>query len=383
MRPWRTGWLLATSLLLGPSAALAADSAVAFTDAERARIVGLGPWPPAIARDPSNRVSGQARAIDLGRRLFFDPRMSPVGYVACVSCHAPDRAFADLKPRAHGLADLERNTIALANLRLQRWYGWGGSSDSLWLASLRPILDSREFDGSAASVTRLFRRDEELARCYRTVFGLPPTGDEERILVNVGKALAAFLETLQTGRTPFDDLRDALARSDAVPSGYSIPAQRGLRLFVGRAGCVDCHRGPNFSDGAFHATGAPPLIAPSPPDRGRADGARLLVASRYNLAGPFSDAPRRPATSVDINKSPGDAGFRTPSLRNVAVTAPYMHNGRVESLADAIRQHAVGHTLGALSSDGDVADLVAFLQTLTDADGERRHVPPSQTACPP
>lgn len=374
------GWLLSASLLLGPLPAPATDSAVAFTDAERARIVALGPWPPPAVRDPSNRVSGRARAIDLGRLLFFDPRMSPVGYVACVSCHAPDRAFADLKPRAHGLADLERNTIALANLRLQRWYGWAGLSDSLWMASLRPILDAREFDGSATSVTRLFRRDERLARCYRTAFGVAPAGDEERTLVNVGKALAAFLETLNTGRTPFDDFRDALARGSSAPAGYSASAQRGLKLFVGPAGCVDCHRGPNFSDGDFHATGAPPSIAPGPPDRGRAEGARQLAASRYNLSGPYSDAPRRPATPADTGRRGLDAGFRTPSLRNVAVTAPYMHNGRVESLDAAIRQHAIDR---APRGDGEVADLVAFLHTLTDADGERRRVAPSSDPCPP
>jgi cytochrome c peroxidase len=379
----RAGGLLATGLLLGPLAVRAADPAVEFTDAERARIVALGPWPMATVRDPSNRVSGQPRAIDLGRRLFFDPRMSPIGYVACVSCHAPDRAFADLKSRAHGLADLERNTIALANLRLQRWYGWGGSSDSLWMASLRPILDPREFDGSAASATRLFRRDAELAHCYRTVFGEPPTGDEERVLVNVGKALAAFLETLQTGRTPFDDIRDALARGTAVPVAYPATARRGLRLFVGRAGCIECHNGPNFSDGDFHATGAPPPIAPAPPDLGRADGRRLLAASRYNLSGHFSDAPRRPFAAAYVAQDSNGA-FRTPSLRNVAVTAPYMHNGRVETLDDAIRQHAITRTIGGSApDDGEVADLVAFLRTLTDADGERRHVAVSSNACPP
>jgi cytochrome c peroxidase len=76
--------------------------------------------------------------------FLLDPRMSPSGYMACVSCHQPDRAFTDAKARAHGLADLERNTIALANLRQQRWFGWGGArDDSLWMASLRPIFDPR------------------------------------------------------------------------------------------------------------------------------------------------------------------------------------------------------------------------------------------------
>ena len=107
--------------------------------AERQQILTLGPWPPAPRRDPGNRASGRPMAIELGRQLFRDARMSPVGYIACVTCHQPDRAFTDLKPRAHGLADLPRNTPALANLGLQRWYGWGGASDSLWMASIRPM----------------------------------------------------------------------------------------------------------------------------------------------------------------------------------------------------------------------------------------------------
>src|SRR5262252_2682541 len=223
------------------------------------QVIALGPWPPQLRRDPGNRVSGDAMAIELGRQLFRDPRMSPVGYIACVTCHQPDRAFTDVKARAHGLADLPRNTPALANLRLQHWYGWGGASDSLWMASIKPILDAREFNGNAALVTRLFAREPELAACYRRVFGVSPLHRPERTVVNVGKALAAYVETLVTGRTPFDDLRDALARGDAQQAiaAYPPAALRGLQLFVGRGGCVGCHSGANFSDGEFHPGVAP------------------------------------------------------------------------------------------------------------------------------
>lgn len=117
--------------------------------------------------------------------------MSPVGYISCLTCHQPDRSFTDLKARAHGLPDLPRNTPALLNLRLQKWFGWDGSSDSLWLASIRPMLDAREFDSSPATVARLFKREPELAACYRKVFQSSPQGDPPRTLVNVGKALAA------------------------------------------------------------------------------------------------------------------------------------------------------------------------------------------------
>ena len=368
-----------------------------FSAHEARQVLALGPWPPAARRDPGNRVSGDAMAIELGRQLFRDPRMSPVGYIACVTCHQPDRAFTDIKARAHGLADLPRNTPALANLSLQRWYGWGGASDSLWMASIKPILDAREFNGSSALVTRLFQREPDLAACYRRVFGVSPQRNPERTVVNVGKALAAYVETLVTGRTPFDEFRDALARGDALRmAAYPVAALRGLQLFVGRGGCVNCHSGPNFSDGQFHPGVAPAddmaaAVARSLADDGRLGDARYLKASRFNLQGTYNDdASRRNATATRrLAVHAGLAGqFRTPTLRNVAVTAPYFHDGQTEHLADAL-QHpqpmtsALGEALAEPLLVGEVDDLAAFLSTLTDGHGPRRPWNPSGlTRCP-
>jgi cytochrome c peroxidase len=91
---------------------------VTLSRAEIRRVVEHGPWPPVFGRDPTNRVSGNAAAIDFGRRLFFYPRFSPNGYIACVACHQPDRGFTDNLPRARGLAPVERNAVGLQNLRL-------------------------------------------------------------------------------------------------------------------------------------------------------------------------------------------------------------------------------------------------------------------------
>ena len=345
-----------------------------FTVEETRSILALGPWPPAPRSDPGNRVSGQPLAIELGRRLFRDPRMSPVGYIACVTCHQPDRSFTDHKARAHGLADLPRNTPALANLGQQRWYGWGGSSDSLWMASIRPMLDAREFDGSPATVARLFERDPELAACYRKVFREMPGRDRQRTMVNVGKALAAFQETLVTGRTPFDALRDALQRNDQASVAMVAPAaQRGLKLFVGPAGCVACHSGPNLSDGAFHP-GAAPAGAATGADTGRLEGARTLKASPLNLLGRHNDDPRRAnatATRELRVREQLRGQFRTPSLRNVAHTGPYLHDGRSERLQDALVHAWQSSPAGVLSAP-QVDDLAAFLATLSDEYGERR-----------
>jgi cytochrome c peroxidase len=339
---------------------------------EAREVLALGPWPPPARRDPGNRVSGHPKAIELGRQLFRDPRMSPVGYIACVTCHQPDRAFTDIKARAHGLADLPRNTPALANLSWQRWYGWGGGSDSLWMASIKPILDAREFDGNAELVRRLFVREPELAACYRRVFGVSPLRDPQRTVVNVGKALAAFVETLVTGRTAFDAFRDAVASGDSVrANAYPADALRGLKLFVGGAGCVSCHGGPNFSDGDFHPGVVPPdrtAAALSLRDSGRLGDARALKASAFNLTGSNNDDATHRNAAATQHLTVHDAmngRYRTPSLRNASVTAPYFHNGQAERLVEAVQ-----HAQALSASDAD--DLAAFVTTLTAAHGARR-----------
>jgi cytochrome c peroxidase len=371
--------------------ATAAQAQVAFGAEEIARIVAHGPWPPAGTPDPSNRVSGRPYAIDFGRRLFFDPRFSANGYIACVACHQPDRAFTDALPRSRALAPVDRNAIALANLRQQRWYGWAGASDSLWMASIRPLLDAREIGASAARVAAAIRSGDGLACRYRLAFGRPVPADDEAVLVDIGKALAAFQETLTTGRTPFDDFRDALARGDAAAAArYPLAAQRGLKLFVGRGNCFVCHAGPNFSNGEFHDIGVPFFIRPGVADPGRYDGIRHVRASRYNQLGPFNDDPARTGGQATrhVRLEPRHWGeFRTPSLRNVAVTAPYMHDGRFATLREVLnhysqlneeRLHADGEKiLRRLDlSDAESDDLLAFLETLTDEHGARRPLPP-------
>ena len=363
------------------------------------RVLSFGPWPPAATVDPGNRVSGQAAAIELGRELFFDARMSRVGYIACVTCHQPDRAWGDAKPRAHGLADVDRNTPMLSNLRLRRWYGWGGNSDSLWMASMRPILDDRELDSTPAHVRRIYVRDPDLACWYRRAFGRAADDardDDLTVLVNSAKALAAFEETLVSVRTPFDEYRDALARGDtAAAARYPAAAERGLRLFIGRGNCVLCHNGPNFSNGEFHATGVGHFTARGHADGGRFDGIESVITDRFNLLSKFNDDPTRAnATPLrNVVLAPRNWGeFRTPSLRNVAVTAPYMHNGSLATLRDVLkhyseldeeRLHSDGEQLlRALKlSEAETEDLIAFLETLTDRFGADRPRPAPPKDC--
>jgi len=363
-----------------PAAAAHPGTLLDFTPGETRQILRHGPWPMPWAGDPSNRVSGHPDAVALGRRLFHDPRLSANGRVACTSCHDPKRGFADGRALSHGLAAVERNAPGLLDVRLNHWFGWDGAHDTLWGQSIRPLLHAAEFGGTAASVAAVVRGDAELACRYARAFGEPVPANDETVLVAVGKALAAFQETLVSGRTPFDEFRDALEAGDrAAAARYPPAAQRGLRVFLGEGRCAACHLGPRFTNGEFHDVGVPFFVARGRVDPGRHGGIRALADGRYGLLGPFSDDPdRRTATRsrhvVLLHRNWGE--FRVPTLRNVARTAPYMHNGSVPTLTDVVRHYAEIDER-RLHADGERllrpfpldaaarADLVAFLDSLT------------------
>jgi cytochrome c peroxidase len=361
-------------------AAVAQAQVLEFSDVEKRAILRHGPWPAPWAPDATNRASGSAEAAALGERLFFDPRLSPSGKVLCATCHAPFRAWQDGRARAFGLAEVDRNTQSLLNVRYGRWFGWDGAGDSLWAQSVRPILEPREMGGSAAQAAALVRADAELACRYEKVFGAPPPASDLAVLAGVGKALAAFEETLVSGRSPFDDFRDALSSGDIPSMGkYPEAAQRGLRIFVGRGNCSVCHFGPAFTNGEFHDTGVPFFIRGGV-DPGRFGGIRKLRANPLNLLGAHNDdasgvSAVKTRQLAEEHRNFGE--FKVPSLRNVAQTGPYMHNGSLATLADVVRHyseldlerlHVDGeHLLKPLHlTPAESADLVAFLESLTE-----------------
>ena len=346
-----------------------------FSAEETAKILQHGPWPPPARRDPSNRVSGKPEAIAFGEKLFFEPRLSGTGSVLCATRHAPFRAFHDGRARAFGLQEVDRNTPTVLNARFYRWYGWDGGHDTLWSQSVRPLLDAREMNASAAHVARAIR--ELLAVEYQKAFDRPVPKDDEAVLVDVGKALAAFQETLVSGRTPFDEFRDSLQKNTV--SDYPAAAQRGLKIFIGKGNCSVCHFGPHFTNGEFADTGVPFFAGRGRVDSGRHEGIKRLRSNPHNLLGRFNDdAARSTATGtrhVELqHRNFGE--FRVPGLRNVAQTAPYMHNGSLATLRDVVRHyselnedrlHADGErVLKPLKlSKREIEDLVTLLESLS------------------
>lgn len=347
-------WLAA----LVTSVAAASTPLDHWSSNEQAVLRSLGPWPVAVQPDPSNRYSGNAVAIAEGKALFKDSRLSSAGNLSCASCHDAQRSFTDARATAHASAPLERNTPSLLNLAGRRWYGWDGGSDSLWAASLRPLLNRQEMNAALAAPA----------------------------LVDTAKKIAAYLETLQSPRTGFDAYRDAVLRGDPQQvtfAQFSEAARRGLRVFLA-SGCTACHAGPQFSNGEFHDIGIPfflPRLAGGPArvDPGRFAGLERLAQDPFTRASAYSDAKDREQDSRPVRtvvREPRHFGeWKTPSLRSVGSTAPYMHNGSIATLRGVVmhyskfneeRIHADGEALlkPLHLSERQIDDLLAFLEAL-------------------
>ena len=371
---------IAVCLVLASGPAAAADTPVDFTEDEKALIAAHGPWPVKTGPDPSNRVSGNPAAIAYGKTLFESVDLSIDRGRSCATCHIPALGHGDGKSRGVGRARVDRNTMPLFNLRLNTWYGWDGKSDSLWAQSIDPILDQRELGMTPAELQPRIAESTALATRYRDVFGRDvTTHDAETAMVNIAKALAAYQETITSGKSDFDRFRDALAAGDAVGiAAYPAAAQRGAKLFVGRGRCDLCHFGANFTNGEFHDIGLPHFPEQGRVDKGRYGGILVLRRSRYNLLGPFNDDAERTTAGFTrhVRLTQRNWGeFRVPSLRNVAETAPYMHDGSKATLEDVVRHyseipedrlHQDGEKLlrPLNLTVGEIADLVAFLKTL-------------------
>lgn len=397
-------WLLPVVLVatLGLIAALldpGVSATIEFSAAELATIQKLADL-PAPPPSPTNRFADDPRAAEFGRQLFFEPRLSANGQISCATCHDPAKDFTDGRTTARGLADTTRNTPTILNAAHGFWSFWDGRADSLWAQALGPIESPAEMGSSRGALWQLIHSDSTLRAKYEKIFSampeletkqLPPhakpgstgwdalpIGDRQildRFFANLGKAIEAFERTVQSSTTPFDEFARGLreGRQDLVDE-LSPAAQRGLKTFVGRGQCTLCHFGPNFSDGEFHNIGFAPR-AGQKIDIGRYDGVKLARANPFRGTGPHSDDTSEAANQrlhFVALKTNNMGEFKTPTLRNLAGTAPYMHDGRFADLREVLRYYStlpekplVGHMEESLIplelSKTEVGDLVAFL----------------------
>ncbi len=376
-------------LMLAAGVPIAADE---LTPQERTIVLSLSPL-ELPARDPTNAVSGNCPAIDFGRNLFFDVRLSRDRNRSCATCHVMEEGLADGRAAAFAPGVL-RNTPSVWNVAYNRWFFWDGRADSLWAQTAGPIEAAAELNLDRMELARRLATEPDLRREYEALFGPVPdiaqAGASEvpdrhdaatQILVNIAKAIAAFEETLTSREAAFDRFVESL-RAGTSAGSNTLPAAalRGLKLFVGRGQCVQCHAGSNFSDGEFHN-----MLALSgegdPEDPGRHRGLELLDTSELRANGQFAsaaDAGRIAKLKSAVRGELTRGQFKTPSLRNVAERAAFLHHGRIASLKAAVaryvslrshaRQNARADPLVSSIEvfSQDVDDLLAFLHTLTD-----------------
>ena len=342
-----------------PSDRVADDAAFAFD---------LPAGFPAPRVPPDNPMT--TAKVELGRRLFHDPRLSGPGTLACSGCHRPELAYTDGRAQAVGVAgDLHpRSSMSLANVAYSATLGWDDPAlKRLEDQVLVPLVNTHPvemgFVGNEAEVLRRLARHRGHAREFRRAF---PEDEQPVSLENVSRALASFLRTLISGDSPFD----RWSRGADV-SALSADERAGARLFFSsRVGCAGCHSGFNLSGTVDH-DGA----SPEPP--------HFHNTGLYDLDGHGA----YPALATGAHRLTGRAedmgAFRAPTLRNVALTAPYMHDGSIATLEEVIDHYAAGGRARRprTASTESVRDaelrgfeltpeerdqLVAFLHALTD-----------------
>ncbi len=276
----------------------------------------------------------------LGKKLFSEKILSKDSSVSCASCHKPAYAFADTVAFSKGIEGklTNRNTPSVLNMKNRPYYFWDGRAGSLEEQSLMPIQNPDEMGLTLKEAIERLNNNPEYSSLFLKIFKQRP-GKE-----NLSAALAAYEKTLETTNSKFDDWSNQLGK-------LSVEEEAGRKLFIGdKAKCFNCHSMEDFTDDGFKNTG-------------------LYNGKDFNDAGHY-----------DFKKDPKNLGkFKTPGLRNVAVTAPYMHNGMFKTLEEVIDHYNdPGKSVkDPINTDPDLQrplgltqkekkQLIAFLKTLTD-----------------
>ncbi len=322
--PW-----LALPLLLVACSTHATGSAMAF---QMTTPEGLDLSLPVPADNPLTRAK-----VALGERLFFEPLLSADGKLSCSSCHKPENVFSDTVAVSAGVYGRRgtRNAPSIVNSAYGESFFWDGRAGTLEDQALHPIQAPNEMDMSLDSVLQRLEGKPEYRERFASAF---PDGAVSA--PNLARAIASYVRTLRPGDSPFD--RFFAGDSTAL----STQARDGFRLFVGRARCSLCHAGPTLTDQSFHNTGV------AWRDGMLVDSGRAAVTGTRDALG----------------------AFKTPSLRNVARTAPYMHDGSVATLEEVVEFYSDGGNPNPYQdpdirplhlSAGERSALLAFLRSLS------------------
>jgi cytochrome c peroxidase len=361
---------------------------------------------PALPSDPSNLYADDSRAALLGQKLFFDTRFSSNNEVSCATCHKPELIFTDGLPLSIGVGTMDRKSMTIIGTAYSPWQFWDGRKDSQWAQALAPLESAVEHGGTRMQFAHLIAnhyRDE-----YETIFGpLPDFSDPARfpavagpvddssslaawegmtitdrdqvtqVFVNMGKAIAAYERLILPAHSRFDRYVEALLNNDEQTKKSELTSDEvaGLKLFIGRADCIQCHNGPLFTNNDFHNTGVP-TRAGLPLDIGRAAGVINLLDDEFNCLSEWSDAEVQDCSELRFVVSEGEqleAAFKPSTLRNIAETAPYMHAGQFATLEEVLRHYnhpprsPIGHNelqpLGL--TNREMSQIIAFLHTLS------------------
>jgi cytochrome c peroxidase len=403
------------------------DMVDVFTEEEFEQIRQLGPLGE-LPASPTNRYADNPAVAAFGQRLFFEKsyahaltiadsglgNVGDKGKVNCASCHDPTGYYSDTRSRPNatslGVSWTARNSPTLVNIAFNTWGSWGGKDDTPWFQGANGSESTANFAGNRLEYAHVLYRkyradydalfpvplDPALDPTALDAARFPPQGKPKssstapdgpwemmaaadrdivnQILANTGKALEAYERKLVSRNAPID--RYIAGDHTALSPG----AKRGLRLFIGKAACIDCHSGPTLSDQDFHNTGVPQVGATAVRvDNGRFDDLSRTLSNTFNAAGKFSDdraAGMAKLAGLEVTDEL-KGKFRTSALRQIDRTGPYMHAGTLTTLEDVVRFYNRGGgdtgfagvkspaMVPLLLTDDEEADLVVFLRSLT------------------
>ena len=407
-------WTLATGLLLMATSGtgLAVKKSIdvhVWSDTEIATLKSL--WIDSLLPllpDPSNRYADNPEAAELGHRIFFDTSFSANNKIACASCHLTEKAFTDGLGRAEGLGTARRGAPTLVGASYSPWFFWDGRSDSQWSQAMGPLENHLEHGSSRNHIAHIIYKDSAYRKQYESIFGaMPDLSDHKRfpkkagpvndktatinweamsatdqdvvnrVFVNIAKAIAAYERLLKPGAAPLDMYIEAAmaGNKQTMQETLSVDAVAGLRVFINKGMCINCHNGPLLTNHGFNNVGVP-LVKGMKIDQGRYLGIQQAKKSEFNCMGKYSDAGKNDCAELRFAQMARDdtiGAFKVPTLRNIAETAPYTHSGKYITLTEVVSHYRrtptapVGYS--ELISTGltrtDMKHLEAFLRSLS------------------